>query len=242
MIVDGILEGPELGFTSTTHERSLYRGDTIDGALVLVCRQVDDFAVTSTSTAAMAKLTAMINAHATTSSQGIGTSHLRPGHQDSLQWCQPPPNPRPHQAVLRDIHQSCRSDSWLGVTHSQRKRSVRLCVPLSADTATAALMLSDGPIEGTREHSDLEKDVGFNYRQVLGELIYAYAICRLDMGWKSYGYGRCGVLVLTAVLKNHFPEKGLYSNENTVKQIGAHTQSKFYKLGCTSICPSIYFI
>ena len=39
MIV-GILEGPELGFTSTTHERNLYRG-LIDGDLVLVCRQVD---------------------------------------------------------------------------------------------------------------------------------------------------------------------------------------------------------
>jgi hypothetical protein len=47
-IIVGILEVPELGFTSSTHERNLYRGD-IDGELVLVCHQVDDFAVASTS-------------------------------------------------------------------------------------------------------------------------------------------------------------------------------------------------
>jgi len=44
MIV-GILED-ELGFHSMTHERNLYRGE-IDGKLVLVCCQVDDFAIAS---------------------------------------------------------------------------------------------------------------------------------------------------------------------------------------------------
>jgi hypothetical protein len=41
----------------------------------------------------------------------------------------------------------------------------------------------DGPTEGTSEHRQLEKDVGFSYRQVLGELIHAYVICRLDIGF-----------------------------------------------------------
>jgi hypothetical protein len=71
MIV-GILEGDKLNFRSTTHERNLYRGE-IDGELVLVCRQVDDFAIASKSTAAAEKLIAVINAHATTASKGIGT-------------------------------------------------------------------------------------------------------------------------------------------------------------------------
>jgi hypothetical protein len=70
MIV-GILEGPELGFTSTTHERNLYHG-MIDGDLVLVCRQVDDFAIASKSPTTANKLIAIINAHATTASKGIG--------------------------------------------------------------------------------------------------------------------------------------------------------------------------
>jgi hypothetical protein len=71
MIV-GILEGPELGFTSTTHERNLYRGK-IDGELILVCRQVDDFAIATKNTSTAEKLIAIINRHATTSSKGIGT-------------------------------------------------------------------------------------------------------------------------------------------------------------------------
>jgi hypothetical protein len=70
MIV-GILEGPKLGFTLMTHERNLYCG-SIDGTLILVCRQVDDFAIASASTATAEKLIAIINTHATTSSQGIG--------------------------------------------------------------------------------------------------------------------------------------------------------------------------
>jgi hypothetical protein len=40
-----------------------------------------------------------------------------------------------------------------------------------------------GPSEGTQEHRELESDVGFGYRQVLGELVYAYVVCRLDIAF-----------------------------------------------------------
>jgi hypothetical protein len=70
MIVS-ILEGEELNFRSTTHEQNLYRG-TIDGKTVLICHQVDDFAITSRSRAAADKLIATINKHVTTDNQGIG--------------------------------------------------------------------------------------------------------------------------------------------------------------------------
>ena len=69
----GILEGLELSFTSTTHERNLYRGK-IDGELILVCHQeVDDFAIATRTPSTAEKLIAIINQHATTSSKGIGT-------------------------------------------------------------------------------------------------------------------------------------------------------------------------
>jgi hypothetical protein len=70
-MIFGVLEGDKLGFKSTTHERNLYIR-TIDGERVLVCRQVDDFAIASKSRAAAEKLIAMINKHATTESQGLG--------------------------------------------------------------------------------------------------------------------------------------------------------------------------
>ena len=40
-----------------------------------------------------------------------------------------------------------------------------------------------GPAEGSADHKNLEREIGFSYRQVLGELIYAYIVCRLDIGY-----------------------------------------------------------
>ena len=55
-------------------------------------------------------------------------------------------------------------------------------VPVSPLKVPSLLKLH-GPAEGTKEHRELEKDVGFSYRQVLGECIYAYVVCRLDIGY-----------------------------------------------------------
>jgi hypothetical protein len=38
-------------------------------------------------------------------------------------------------------------------------------------------------MEDTSEHQVIEQDVGFGYRQVLGELIYAYVVVRVDIGF-----------------------------------------------------------
>jgi hypothetical protein len=43
-------------------------------------------------------------------------------------------------------------------------------IPMSYDKA-AQLLTLEGPKEGTKEHADLESQVGFSYRQVLGELM-----------------------------------------------------------------------
>jgi hypothetical protein len=176
MIV-GVLEGDELGFKSTTHQRNLYIG-TIDGECVLVCRQVDDFVIASKSRAAVKKLIAVINKHATTESQGLGheTPYVVSNRYNGV-----------------DIHQtrdyikiSC--DTYLPrvlQTHSWEKPSLKESdhhdsVPMSADMSKKLCTLS-GPAEGTREHATLAKKSGFSYHQVLGELIYAYVVCQLDI-------------------------------------------------------------
>ena len=61
-----------LGFKSTTHERNLYRG-TIRGHEVLMCRQIDDFAIASTHTTAAAALIKKIDSKVTTDNLGHGT-------------------------------------------------------------------------------------------------------------------------------------------------------------------------
>ena len=68
-MINGILA--DLGFTNTTHERNLYRG-TIDNEMVLICRQVDDFAIGSNTAGAASKLISLINDKITTEDKGIG--------------------------------------------------------------------------------------------------------------------------------------------------------------------------
>jgi hypothetical protein len=47
----------------------------------------------------------------------------------------------------------------------------------------SSLALLSGPDEVSSEHAALETRMGFGYRQVLGELTYAYVICRLDISF-----------------------------------------------------------
>jgi hypothetical protein len=57
-------------------------------------------------------------------------------------------------------------------------------VPMSSDLAQHLQTLS-GPPEHTPEHLAIERQAGFSYRQVLGELMYAYVICRVDIGFAA---------------------------------------------------------
>jgi hypothetical protein len=54
---------------------------------------------------------------------------------------------------------------------------------MSADVASNHLTVAAGLAEDTPEHRALESEVGFGYRQVLGKLIYAYVVCRLDIAF-----------------------------------------------------------
>ena len=38
-------------------------------------------------------------------------------------------------------------------------------------------------MEDTPEHDTLKKEIGFSYRQVLGELLYAYVVIHIDIGF-----------------------------------------------------------
>jgi hypothetical protein len=67
MIVD-ILSKKD--FKSTTHARNLHHGE-MDGTLVLVCLQIDDYAIASVTPAIADQLIAFINLHATTANHGI---------------------------------------------------------------------------------------------------------------------------------------------------------------------------
>jgi hypothetical protein len=64
------------------------------------------------------------------------------------------------------------------------------------------------PAEDSAEHRALEKEMGFGYRQVLGELTYAYVVGRVDISYSvtllarySSAPDRCHYLALKRLCK-----------------------------------------
>ena len=175
-MISGILT--EVGFKSTTQERNIYHG-TIDGELVLVCRQVDDFMISSKNAETCEKLIAVINAKATTGSQGIGdiTSDGIMTRYNGVDISQC----RDHVKLscTTYIDRLLQTHGWS--TPEPHTSDMHKSVPMLPDN-TKSLMTVVGPAEGTREAKDLESQVGYSYRQLLGELMYAYVVCRLDIG------------------------------------------------------------
>ena len=164
---------------SSCLQRNLYRGE-IDGEHVLVCHQVDDSAIASVSPTAAEKLIAVINAHATTESKGTGVLDsqglgIRYNGIDVHQI-------RDYIKLSYEtyIDHVLQTHGWdkPGARETDRFDSI----PMTPDSATALVQLT-GPSEDTQEHRDLETEAGFGYRQVLGELVYAYVVCRLDIAF-----------------------------------------------------------
>jgi hypothetical protein len=174
-----ILLSPPLNFKTTTHERNLYCG-TIDGELVLVARQVDDFAIGSRDPATANRLLKIINSHVTTKNQGLGS---------------PTQYGISHRFNGLDVHQSSKFIKISCETYIQRvlqthgwespgpRESDRPdIVPLHPDVASKLATLS-GPSEGSPEFTALADEMKFGYRQLLGKLIYAYILVRIDIGF-----------------------------------------------------------
>jgi len=185
MIV-GILE--ELGFHSTTHERNLYCGE-INGELVLVCRQVDDFAIASKDPKTADLLISKINAQVTTQNKGLG---MRYNGIDLNQT-------RDYIKVSCEsfIDRMLQTHGWSQPSPNEKDRHD--VAPISSEVIDRLQQLK-GTIEGTLEHKEIEKEVGFGYRQVLGELIYAYIVCRIDIGYAVVFLSRFS----TAPAKEHY--------------------------------------
>jgi hypothetical protein len=174
-----ILKDPKLGFKATTHERNLYRGN-VRGEVVYLCRQVDDFSIASDTRETADYIVSIVSSHATTTSQSIGETttdgaHCRYNGVDIWQsWDSVKISCETYIDRLLQTH------NWSAPSPNESDRHD--CIPFSSDTVNT-LQLLRGPEEGTKEHSALEVSVGFQYRQVLGELMYAYIVCRLDIGF-----------------------------------------------------------
>ena len=66
---------------------------------------------------------------------------------------------------------------------SSQKDNIHTTVPLRSDVLNQLAKEAPGPKEGTKEHRELQEKRGFSYRTLLGEMMFAYVSCRLDIGY-----------------------------------------------------------
>ncbi len=177
MITDILIN--KMGFKNTTHEKNLYVG-TIDGQEVLVCRQVDDFASAAADKAIAEEFIAELRKHVEAEFAGMGIEtdsgmYQRYNGIDIFQA-------RDHVIVSCEsyLDRLFQTHGWDNPRHADKEPEK--AVPLNPAVA-ARLQKLEGPKEKTAEAQEIARRHGFAYRNVLGELIYAYVICRLDIGY-----------------------------------------------------------
>jgi hypothetical protein len=160
----------ELGFQATTHETCLYH-KMIDGDLVLVLRQVDDFAIASSKPQHCKNTIQEIESRMQNPLNDLGTIKRFNGI-DILQ--------------ARDfVKISCETYIDKIVTHHgwQNEIASNQPVPMRADSESLRkLELSTGPEDPSEAHA-LEQEMGFSYRQAIGELIFAMTVGRIDISY-----------------------------------------------------------
>ena len=176
MITDILIN--KMGFKNTTHERNLYVG-RVDDHEVLVCRQVDDFASGSPSMAGNQRFFDLLREHVATEFNAMGVEIPTGGYFERYNGVD--------VIQTRDyIKLSCETyiDRML-LTHgwsSPKAKDPENLVPVRPEV-TERLMKLEGPKEKTPDAIALSQKHGFSYRNVLGELIFAYVVCRVDIGF-----------------------------------------------------------
>jgi hypothetical protein len=178
---------------STTHERSLYHG-TYNGVPILLKRQVDDIAVAAPTIDVAQQLIAAIGQYV----RLAGNSLL-----DSFNGIQVEQSQHYIRLYCTDyIDRLLAKHKWDSYSSTDHDAS-HVKEPLPA-SLIKQIDIDTGPPEHSPEAIRLQNQVGFKFRQLLGELIYAYVICRLDIGYvltKLAQFSQCPSLVHYTCLK-----------------------------------------
>jgi len=176
--ISAILE--KVGFKNTTHEKNIYTGKFC-GEKVLLVRQVDDFALgchqESTAKSVYSEIGAKLTLHneAEGPFEYLGLVNSFDGY-DVLQT----------RDYIKLSAESCirrllKAHGW--DNPSPRESSNKPKPPLHESDVANLFNLAAGPVKNTPEHKALEAEQGFGYRSVLGEILFAYVLCRPDIGY-----------------------------------------------------------
>ena len=167
----------KMGFRHTTHEHNLYIG-AIDGEEVLVCRQVDDFASGAAKLETSKKFIECIREYVSAeyTAMGMETSQGVTQLYNGIDVIQT----RDYVKIGCEsyIDRMLQTHGWDTPPHKDSPNIVPL-----APTVVEKLQKLEGPPEKSPEARAIERSYGFSYRNLLGELMYAYVIVRLDIGY-----------------------------------------------------------
>jgi hypothetical protein len=151
-------------FTTTTHEPCLYRGLFRDKQ-ILICRQVDDMLIAGEDISIVREFALEISKHLNVT---IGEEPST--HYNGLDILQ----------TREGIKISCGTYiRKLQKAHGWNEVSPRSLEPIDPNKVRE-LESNEGPNIDSPEGEELRKRNGFNYRGVVGEIVYAYITCRPD--------------------------------------------------------------
>lgn len=179
--ISAILKSTEFNFRSTTHDRSIYRGD-FEGIPIFLLRQVDDFALAAPNE------NIAINVY-----DKIGKLLQLPSEDeppfsylgqlddfngvDVLQY-----HDRTVLSCGKYIDRVMRTHKWNVPSADEDAAGHKPTVPIPAESISS-LYSTPGVPEGSKEYQELTARHGFSYRTLLGELLYAYVTCRPHIGY-----------------------------------------------------------
>ena len=162
----------KIGLTSTTHEPCLYHG-TYQDKPVMFLRQVDDFAVAANDEQTCLALIADINSHMTINVKDLGRLKLYNG-LDILQA-----RYYIKLTVTTYIDKVIAGHTW--ITDEMKQHTFP--IPINATPEYIHKLENAIPPTDEKERNALSHRMGLNYRQAVGELIYAMVACRPDISF-----------------------------------------------------------
>jgi hypothetical protein len=161
----------------STHEPCLYAGH-IDGQRILFLRQVDYFAVASQHPETCKTFLNVLNSKMRIDIKQLGVITRFSGidvHQT-----------RDYIKITCEkyLYKMLKHHNWLNTEHHESYTS-NTPTPLPSDNNYIAA-LENAKVPATlTEQQDLRQNMGFNYRQVIGEVIYPMMKCRPDISFHA---------------------------------------------------------
>jgi len=165
----------DLGFKSTTHETTWVNSEAL-----LVC-QADDFALGCHQESMAKSVYSNIGAKLTLHNEAEAPFEYL-GLVDSFDGCNVLQT-RDYIKLSAESYIQCLLKAHGWDNPSPRESSNKPKPPLHKSNVANLFNLAAGPVENTPKHKALEIEQRFGHRSVLGEILFAYALCHPDIGY-----------------------------------------------------------